>query len=92
MHAEGFDVLTSRKVPAENVDPGEGTDLTYLDDLGLDGGEVLTRYTAQLRRFCQSRSTSWEKCKASNAARRDTRPDRRSRRGPRSLEWWVVVV
>jgi hypothetical protein len=34
MHAEGFDVLTWRKVPAENVDPGEFTDLTYLDETG----------------------------------------------------------
>jgi hypothetical protein len=32
MHAEGFDVLTWRKVPAENVDEGEFTDLTYRDE------------------------------------------------------------
>jgi len=34
MHAEGFDVLTWRKVPAENVDEGEFTDLTYRDESG----------------------------------------------------------
>src|SRR5674476_308064 len=34
MHAEGFDVLTWRKVPAENVDPDLFTDLTYTDEAG----------------------------------------------------------
>jgi hypothetical protein len=34
MHAQGFDVLTWRKVPAENVDPDLFTDLTYTDETG----------------------------------------------------------
>src|ERR1019366_1074340 len=34
MHAEGFDVLTWRKVPAENLDPGEFTDAAYTDETG----------------------------------------------------------
>jgi hypothetical protein len=34
MHAEGFDVLTWRKVPAENVDPDLFTDVTHLDETG----------------------------------------------------------
>jgi hypothetical protein len=34
MHAEGFDVLTWRKVPAENVDQALFTDLTYTDETG----------------------------------------------------------
>ncbi len=34
MHAEGFDVLTWRKVPAEDVDPDLFTDVTHLDETG----------------------------------------------------------
>ena len=34
MDAEGFDVLTWRKVPADDVDEGEFTELTYLDGHG----------------------------------------------------------
>ncbi len=34
MHAEGFDVLTWRKVPAEDVDPDLFTDVTHLDEAG----------------------------------------------------------
>jgi transposase len=34
MDAEGFDVLTWRKGSAENVDEGEFTDLTYVDETG----------------------------------------------------------
>src|ERR1019366_5052633 len=34
MHAEGFDVLTWRKAPAENLDPDLFTDLTYTDETG----------------------------------------------------------
>jgi hypothetical protein len=34
MHAEGFDVLTWRKLPAEDVDPDLFTDLTYTDETG----------------------------------------------------------
>jgi hypothetical protein len=34
MHAQGFDVLTWRKVPAANVHPDLFTDLTYVDETG----------------------------------------------------------
>ncbi len=34
MHAQGFDVLTWRKVPAENVAPEMFTDVTHIDDHG----------------------------------------------------------
>jgi hypothetical protein len=34
MDAEGFDVLTWRKVPAANVDPDLFTDLTFVDETG----------------------------------------------------------
>jgi hypothetical protein len=34
MDAEGFDVLTWRKVPADDVDPNLFADLTYLDETG----------------------------------------------------------
>jgi transposase len=34
MHAQGFDVLTWRKVPAENVAPDLFTDVTHIDDHG----------------------------------------------------------
>jgi hypothetical protein len=34
MHAQGFDVLTWRKLPAEDVDPDLFTDLTYTDETG----------------------------------------------------------
>lgn len=34
MNAEGFDMLTWRKVPAENVDPDLFTDLTSVDEAG----------------------------------------------------------
>lgn len=34
MHAQGFDVLTWRKGPAEDVDPDLFADLTYIDQTG----------------------------------------------------------
>jgi len=36
MHAQGFDVLTWRKVPAENVDPDLFTDVRLLDETGRE--------------------------------------------------------
>ena len=34
MHSEGFDVLTWRKVPADDIEPNLFTDITHIDDQG----------------------------------------------------------
>lgn len=56
-----------------------------------DGGEVLNPVHGAAAQVLPERSTSLEKCKASNAARRDARPDRRLSTGaavPLSGGWW----
>jgi transposase len=48
MDAEGFDVLTWRKVPADDVDPDLFTDLTYLDEAGRTHAWLVADTTVDL--------------------------------------------